>query len=112
MTMRNRFFTAMTLLEICLAGTIWAGTLPKGFLSELNVSIGQHSRSTYFAQNDPKKPSDNVSTDDASKTHKNTNKPKTLTPEKNAPKKTKQMKPFVPSETIPADQGVDFPYDI
>ena len=112
MTMKKRFFTAMALLEICLAGTTWAGTVPTGFLRELNVSIGQHSRSTYFAQNDPKKPSDNVSTDDTSKTHKNTNKPKTLTPEKNAPKKAKPMKPFVPSETIPVDQGVDFPYDI
>jgi hypothetical protein len=113
MTMRNRFFTAMALLEICLVGTTWAGTVPTGFLPELNVSIGQHSgRSTYFAQNDPKKPSDNVSTDDASKTHKNTNKPKTLTPKKDAREKTKPMKPFVPSETIPVDQGVDFPYDI
>jgi hypothetical protein len=111
--MRKIFITAMALLEICLAGTIWAGTVPTGFFRELNVSIGQHSRrSTYFAQNDQEKPSDNVSTDDASKTHKDANKPKALTPEKTAPKKTKPLKPFVPSETIPVDQGVDFPYDI
>jgi hypothetical protein len=113
MTMRNRFFTLMALLGICLAKTTWAGTVPTGFFYESNVPLEKYSgRPTYFVQNDPKKPSDNVSTDDASTTHKDTNKPKTLTPEKNAPKKSKPMKPFVPSETIPVDQGVDFPYDI
>lgn len=112
MTMVNRFFITIALLGACLLGATWAGTVPAGFLYELNVPPGQHSGSTYFAQNDQKKPSDNVSADDVSKTHKDTNKPKTLTQEKNAPKKTKPVKPFVPSETIPADQGVDFPYDI
>ena len=38
-------------------------------------------------------------------------------PEKNItdtapPKNAEPLNPFVPSETIPADQGVDFPYDI
>ena len=112
MTMANRFFIAMALLGACLLGATWAGTVPAGFLYEFNVSLGQDSGSTYFAQNNQKKPSDDVSTDDASKTQKETNKPKTLTPEKNVPKKTKPVKPFIPSETIPADQGVDFPYDI
>ena len=112
MTMANRFIIAIVLLGTCLPGATWAGTVPTGFLHELNVSIGQHSGSTYFAQNDPKKPSDNVSTDNASKPHKDTNKPKSLTPEKDVREKTKPMKPFVPSETIPVDQGVDFPYDI
>ena len=112
MTMTNRFFIAIVLLGSCLTGVTWAGTVPAGFLYDLNVPLGQYLGSTYFAQNDSKKPSDNVSTDDASKTHKDTNKPKTLTPEKNVSKKIKPVKPFVPSETIPADQGVDFPYDI
>jgi len=112
MTMANRFFIAMALSGICLLGATWAGSVPTGFLNEINVPLGQHSESTYFAQNDPKKPSDNLSRDDASKTHKNKDKPKTLTQDKNAPKKTNPMKPFVPSETIPVDQGVDFPYDI
>jgi len=103
----------MALLGICLAGTTWAGTVPTGFFYESNVPLEKYSeRSTYFVQNDPKKPSDNVPTYDASKPHKDTSKPKTLTPEKNAREKTKPMKPFVPSETIPVDQGVDFPYDI
>ena len=112
MTMVNRFFIAIALLGTCLFGATWAGTVPTGFFYELNVPLGQHSESTYFAQNDPKKPSDNASANDASKTHKDTIKPKTLTQDKNAPKKTNPMKPFVPSETIPVDQGVDFPYDI
>jgi hypothetical protein len=112
MTMANRFFIAMALLGIFLLGATRAGSVPTGFLNEINVPLGQHSESTYFAQNDPKKPSDNLSSDDASKAHKNKDKSKTLTQDKNAPKKTKPMKPFVPSETIPVDQGVDFPYDI
>ena len=112
MTMANRFFIIIALLGTCLSGTIWAGTAPTGLLYESNLPFGQHSGSTYFAQNDQKKPSDNISNDDASKTHKDTNKPETLTQEKNVPKKTKPMKPFVPSETIPVDQGVDLPYDI
>ena len=112
MTMANRLFIAIALLGTCLSGAIWAGTAPTGFLYELNLPLGQHLGSTYFAQNDQKKPSDDVSTDDASKTQKETNKPKTLTQEKNVPQKIKPMKPFVPSETIPVDQGVDFPYDI
>ena len=32
--------------------------------------------------------------------------------EKKTDPNQKQLKPFVPSEKIPADQGVDFPYDI
>jgi len=112
MTMANRIFIAIALLGTCLLGATWAGTMPAGFLYELTVPMGQRLESNCYAQNDPKKPSDSVTVDDAVKLHKDTDKPKTLTPEKNVPKKTKQMKPFVPSETIPADQGVDFPYDI
>ncbi|MBW2604659.1 MAG: hypothetical protein JRE28_10150 [Deltaproteobacteria bacterium] len=110
--MANRFFIAVALLGTCFLGATWAGTVPAGFLYELSVPFGQHIGSTCFAQNDPPKPSDSVSTDDSSKTHKDTNKPKTLTQEKNVPEKTKPVKPFVPSETIPVDQGVDLPYDI
>lgn len=111
MTMANRFLTAMALLG-CLFGTTWTTTVSEGFPYEINEPFGRHLGSTCFAQNDPKKPSDRVSHDEASKTRNDTNKPKTLTEEKNVPKKTKPVKPFVPSETIPADQGVDLPYDI
>jgi hypothetical protein len=112
MTMEKRVLIIIALLGTCLSGAIWAGTAPTGFLYESNLFLGQHSGITYFAQNDPKKPSDDVSTEDASKTQKDTHKPRTLIQEKDVPKKTKPMKPFVPSETIPVDQGVDFPYDI
>jgi hypothetical protein len=112
MTMVNRYFILIVLLGTSLPGATWAGTVPAGFLNELNVPLGQHLESTLFAQNDPKKPSDSVSIDDAAKPHKDADKSKTLTQEKDVPKKTKPMKPFVPSETIPVDQGVDFPYDI
>jgi len=39
-------------------------------------------------------------------------KPKSVSKDKNTLKKIKQLKPFIPSEKVPADQGVDFPYDI
>jgi len=112
MTMAKRVLIIIALLETCLSGALWAGTAPTGFLYESNLFPGQHSGFTSFAQNDQKKPSDDVSTDDSSKIQKDANKPGTLTQEKDVPKKTKPMKPFVPSETIPVDQGVDFPYDI
>ncbi len=112
MTMANKFFIIIAFLGTCIFSATWAGTVPTGFLNEFNVPLGQHLGSTYVVQNDPKKPPDSVSTDKPSRTQKDTNKPKTLTQEKNVPKKTKPVKPFVPSETIPVDQGVDFPYDI
>lgn len=102
----------IVLLVTCLIGTKWTGTVPTGFLHELNVTPGQYLGSAYYVQNNQKKPSDSTSLDDALKSHKDTAKSKTLAPEKNGPVKTKPVKPFVPSEKIPVDQGVDFPYDI
>ena len=112
MTMANRFLIGMSLLGTYLFGGIWAGTVPTEFLYESNLTFRQYSISTYFAQNDPKKPPDSISTDDADKTQKNVNKPERSTKKKGVGEKTKPVKPFVPSEKIPADQGVDFPYDI
>jgi hypothetical protein len=112
--MRNRFVTAMVLLGICLAEVPWVETVPTGCFYESNVPIEKYcsGRPTYFAQNDQKKSSDNASTHDTSKITKDTEKPKRSIQETGVPKKTKPMKPFVPSEKIPADQGVDLPYDI
>ena len=112
MKMANRIFIAIALLGTSLAGTTWSGTVATGFLYDLNVSAGQYLGSTYFAQNNQKNPPDNASVDDASKIRKDTSRPTTLTQEKKSFEKTKPVKPFVPSETIPADQEVDFPYDI
>jgi len=94
-----------------------AGSEPARCLNDLNGPLVKNAESTrhagtYFAQNDPKKTPGTDTADDVSNAKEKTTPSKTLTKDKNAPKKTKPMKPFVPSETIPADQGVDFPYDI
>jgi hypothetical protein len=66
----------------------------------------------YFAKNKEKKTSDNTAADGAEPAGDGTAKPETSTKEKKVKKDTTPLKPFVPSETVPADQGVDFPYDI
>jgi hypothetical protein len=86
-------------------------------LKGLNGLLIQHVESIhhtgiYFAQNDPKKPSNAVTAEDLSKAKEKETPAKSRTKDKNAPKSPKQIKPFIPSEKIPADQGVDFPYDI
>ena len=67
---------------------------------------------TFFAQNDKRKTSDDVRGHGIEKADEDATQPEASTKKKNAQIKTKQLKPFIPSETIPADQGVDFPYDI
>jgi hypothetical protein len=94
-----------------------AGNALMRSLDALNRPVLQNVESTqdaetFFAQNDQKKTSDDFGGKGVEKADEDTTQPKTLTQEKNAPKKAKELKPFVPSETIPADQGVDFPYDI
>ena len=108
----NRFMTAIILSVTCLFGTTMGQTASTEFSFGLNVPPKQYSGSTLFAQNDQKNPSDKVSSENVPKAQKNAGTPKTSTPEKNSSEKRKPEKPFVPSETIPADQGVDFPYDI
>ena len=104
-------------LALCFPKVTCAGTEPATSLDGLNGPLVQPVESTqhsgiYFAQNDPKKTSDTVTAHETLKSDENATPPETLTKEKNSEKKTKKLKPFVPSETIPADQGVDFPYDI
>ena len=108
----NRFITALVLSVTCFFGTSMGQTVSKEFSFGLNVPPIQYLGSTHFAQNDQKNSSDKVSSENVPKTQKNASTPKTSTPEKNSSEKRKPVKPFVPSETIPADQGVDFPYDI
>lgn len=112
MNMANRIFITIALLGTSLAGTAWSGTVSTGFLGELNVFLEQNSGPTFFAKNDQQKPSEGVSTDDTSKTHKDTNRSEHSTQGKDVLKKIKPMEPFIPSETIPVDQEVDLPYDI
>jgi hypothetical protein len=77
----------------------------------LNTEPAQQAE-IFFAQNEKKKTTDSVPADDTVKTDEDATKGKTGEKAKKAPEGTKKLKPFVPSEKIPADQGVDFPYDI
>ncbi len=113
--MTNWYIIIIVCLGVCVPKMTCAGTEPARSLNGLNGPLVQNVESSqdagiFFSQNDKKKTSDTVTADDTLKVDENT--PETLTKEKNAKKKTKKLKPFVPSETIPADQGVDFPYDI
>jgi hypothetical protein len=115
--MTHWYIIIIVCLGVCVPKMTGAGTEPARSLNGLNGSLIQLVESTayagiYFAQNDPKKTSNTVTADDLSKAEEKTTQSETLTKDKNAKKKPKQMKPFVPSEKIPADQGVDFPYDI
>ena len=115
--MTNWYIIIIVCLGVCIPKMTCAGTEPARSLKELNgpliqnVKLPAHAE-IYVAQNDPQKTSNTVTADDLSKAEGKTTQSKTLTKEKNVRKNTKQLKPFVPSETIPADQGVDFPYDI
>ncbi|MEA1947455.1 MAG: hypothetical protein U9N83_09165 [Thermodesulfobacteriota bacterium] len=115
--MTNLYIIIIVCLGVCVPKMTCAETEQARSLNCLNGPLVQNVESTqhagiHFAQNDPKKTSDTVTADDLSKAEEKTTQSETITKDKNAPKNTKQMKPFVPSETIPADQGVDFPYDI
>ena len=89
-----------------------AGTGPGGDLDGFEgcfVMAGESVQRAqlFFVQNDTKKKPES-----AGKTDEEGTDGKTFKKEKDDTRKTKQLKPFIPSETIPADQGVDFPYDI
>jgi len=115
--MTHWYIIIIVCLGVCVPKMTCAGTEPARSLNGLNGPLVQNVESSqdariFFSQNDKKKTSDTVTADDTLKVDENTTQPETLTKEKNVKKKTKKLKPFVPSETIPADQGVDFPYDI
>lgn len=102
---------------LCIPKGICAGTGPKRSLEGLNGPLVQNVESTQhagicFAQNNKKKTSGNITADGSEKADEDATKQETLTKEKNTQKNTKPLKPFVPTEKIPADQGVDFPYNI
>lgn len=111
---------------IVIIASFWLFFFPKGTCMandstrSLDRLTGLHVKNeesayesfVYIAQNDIKKTLNGDSVDGAEKIDKNATKPKPIIKDKNAKKNTKQIKPFEPSEKIPADQGVDFPYDI
>ena len=71
-----------------------------------------HPSGIYFAQKEEKKTPGNVIVNDIVNADDDAIKSETVSKDKNAQKKSKQLKPFIPSEKVPADMGVDFPYDI
>ena len=104
-------------LAVCAPQMTGAGTETSSALKGLNGTLIQNQESTphtgiYFSQNDPKKKSKTVTAEDLSKAKNKETPSETLTKDKNDQERAKQITPFVPSEKIPADQGVDFPYDI
>lgn len=72
-----------------------------------DVAVAARQKPVQLAQNGQSPPSDLSAAERTGKAVKSADKPE-------ASKQTEpqKMKPFVPSETVPADQGVDFPYDI
>jgi len=115
--MSNRYIIIITSLWLCFPGLTFAETAPTdlsdGIIGLIIENVGPtHPSGIYFAQKEEKKTPGNVTVDDTVKADEDAMKPETVSKDKNAPKKSKQLKPFIPSEKIPADQGVDFPYDI
>lgn len=71
-----------------------------------------HRPYMYSAQNSEKETTGGNAAGDTARDGEDASGTEAGTDEKKTPEKAKQIKPFVPSEKIPADQGVDFPYDI
>ena len=85
----------------------------QGIIDVVKKSVGPADPSgILFAQKGENKTPDTVAADDILKAGKDAAQPATVSKEKNVPTKPKELKPFIPSERVPADQGVDFPYDI
>lgn len=115
--MRNWYFIIIASFCLCFPAWTCAGTGPQGFLTGSTIRLfqeGSPAQTTgrYLAQNDNRETPADSAGGSIEKNDKDATRPDTPKKEKNAPKKTKLLKPFVPSEKIPADQGVDFPYDI
>jgi hypothetical protein len=115
--MTNLYIIIMICLGVCAPKITGAATEPARFLKALNglriyrLEPSPHGE-IYLAQNDPKKTQTPVTNHDLPKAGEKTTPSETMTKDKNTQKNTRQITPFMPSEKIPADQGVDFPYDI
>ncbi len=97
---------------VCIPVMSYPGIGPAGDRDGGKGAFGQHGKSAqgesiFFVQYDIKESTESTGKNDEKET-----KGKTFNKEKDDPQKREQLKPFVPSETIPADLGVDFPYDI
>ena len=115
--MRNRYFIIIVSFCLCFPAWACAGIGPQGSSAGSTIRLFQEgslvqTTGRYLAQNDNRETLADSGDGSKEKNDKDTTRPDTPKKEKNVSKKTKQLKPFVPSEKIPADQGVDFPYDI
>ena len=110
-------FTIVVALLLASANLLCADAGPgrprNGFTGPLaEYAASTQQKQVYVVKNDEKPPSDSASADGTGKTGESAANPKAPTKKETVKKTKKQLKPFVPSETLPADQGVDFPYDI
>lgn len=115
--MRNGYFIIIASFCLCFPAWTCAGIGPQGSSAGSTIRLFQvvspiQTTGRYLAQNDYRETPADSADGRIEKNDKDTPQPDTPKKEKNTPRKTKQLKPFVPSEKIPADQGVDFPYDI
>jgi len=115
--MGNRYLSIIASFCFCFPAWTWAGTGPPRPSAGSTIKLFQggapiQNMGRFLAQNHSRETSVDSAGDDTEKTGKDTTRPDFPKKEKRTPKKTEQLKPFVPSEKIPADQGVDFPYDI
>ena len=115
--MKNQYFIIMAVFCLCFQAVAVAGNEPLGPLVESTIKRFQDEvpiqiTGRYLSQNENRDISGERNDGRNEKVDNDTTQTDTPEKEKNAPKKTEPLKPFVPSEKIPADQGVDFPYDI
>ena len=104
-------------LGLCFPGLAFSEKSPTGRLDGIINLVIHNVESTeplvnYLAQKEEKKTLDDATVDKTVKADKDAMKPEPASKDKSATKKSKQLKPFIPSEKVPADQEVDFPYDI
>ncbi len=115
--MSNRYLIIIVAFWLCFPVVPCKGAGSEKFSDDFiglpvqNV-ISTQDPQVSFAKKEETKTSGNTADNSAVKADEDGTEPQTSTKDKKAPKNTKPLKPFVPSETVPADQGVDFPYDI
>jgi hypothetical protein len=115
--MKNRHFIMLASFCMLFPGKTFSGSVPAGSLDVPARHIIQNASSAYSpgiysAPDDKKMTSGDNAAGDGEKVRGKASGTEVETHEEKAPEKVKQRTPFVPSEKIPADQGVDFPYDI
>lgn len=115
--MAQQYIIIIVLLALCLPKATCTGTEPPKSSGLSNRTLEPPAASirdtgNHFSQTVKQKTGSSITGQGNEKPEEKTGPPKILKKENHKQKNIKKMKPFIPSETIPADQGVDFPYDI